>query len=124
VAVGRPQRVGAVHQLLVEGFELRLDDDLFGFLVNREALEDGEVEQAALGLAGKVVSPLVCVYEQEGFVERRHDVIDLVLGGLCPLLDLGLLLGNAGLLGSQHVFGNGVAVEELDELLLLGGQLA
>ena len=118
------QRIGAVHELLVEGFELRLDDDLIGFLVNREVLEDGQVEQPALGLAGEVVGPLVGVNQEEGFIESGHDVIDLVLGGLCPLLDLGLLGGDAGLFGPQHVFGNGVAVEELDELLLLGGQLA
>jgi hypothetical protein len=87
--------------LLVGGFELRLDDDLVGFLDDREVLEDGEVEQASLGLGRDVVRPLVRVYQQEGFVECGHDVVDLVLGGLCPLLDLGLLGGDAGLFGAQ-----------------------
>jgi hypothetical protein len=61
IVIGGPQRLGALHQLLVESFELRLEDDLVGLLANRELLEDGQIEQAALGLAGQVIGPLVGV---------------------------------------------------------------
>jgi len=112
-----------VDELVVELFELGLDDDVLRFLVNREVLEDGEVQQPALGLAREVVGALPSVDEGEGFVEGGHDVVDLVPGGVGPVFDLGSLGGDAGLFGFQDVLRHGVAVVELDKLLLLGGQL-
>ncbi|MGA7705758.1 MAG: hypothetical protein WB998_12780 [Solirubrobacteraceae bacterium] len=55
----------------------------------------------------------------QGLIERLHDVCGFVCGSLDPVVGLGALALDAGLLGLQDLLGDGFLVVELDELLLL-----
>jgi hypothetical protein len=62
-----------------------------------------------------LVGPAWSAQQDKCLVKGVHDIVDLGDSLVLPFLDLGLLGWNAGLL-------YGVAVVELDELLLLAGQ--
>jgi hypothetical protein len=86
--------------------------------------EDGLVRKPPAGLIELLVDDLASVQKDERVIERLHHVLDLASGSVGPLLGLGALLLDPLLLGLEHLLGDAAVVVELDELLLLRGQLA
>ena len=82
------------------------------------------VYEAADAGGADCVGDLPVVEEQEGVVECSVDVLDLAVGGVCPLLGLGALGLDACLLGYQDFFIDAFFEVELNELLLFGDQFA
>ena len=65
----------------------------------------------------------VLAQDRKGVIEGCHNVLDLALGGVGPLLGLGALGFDALLLGFQDLLGDAAFVVELDQLLLLPGEV-
>jgi hypothetical protein len=86
---------------------------------DEQPLEDDLVHQASQHRAGVQVGFVAATDDGQRLVEGLKDVCGLVGGGLNPALGLGALGFYALLLGLQDLLGDGFAVVELDELLLL-----
>jgi hypothetical protein len=87
-----------------------------------EREEDGLVDEPADGGGKRLVDDFGLIQKEQGVIECCHDVLDLAVGGLGPLLGLGALSLDALLLGFQDLLGDTAFVVELDELLLLPGE--
>ncbi|MFI4990855.1 MAG: hypothetical protein ACHQHO_08090 [Solirubrobacterales bacterium] len=123
VSASRRVRLGRDH--LGDGLaDGRALDDHRVRVDDHQSQKDRLVGQPPTGVVESLVDDLAIIQKDESVIERLHHVLDLASGGVSPLFGLSALLLDPLLLGLEHLLGYAAVVVELDELLLLRGQLA
>ncbi|MEH3054259.1 MAG: hypothetical protein PGN13_09675 [Patulibacter minatonensis] len=88
-----------------------------------DPLEQGLVHQSASSWGSQLVRSGGKCDERKRLIQGAHHVFDTAICGGLPALSVGLFLLDSVLFSLEDVFGDGVGVKELDELLLLCGEL-
>jgi hypothetical protein len=123
-----PVRFLGLPEVLCEAVESLVERGPPGFdvvgVVDDERQEDGLVDEPTATGGERLVDDFGRVQKEQRVVKRRHDILDLAVGGVGPSSCLGTLGLDAVLLGPQDLVRDTAFVVELDELLLLASEFS